>query len=391
MCIRDSPRRVDHLADDRYRVQALRRAGRHRRPVRRLRPQRRVPQARHEAARRRQRRRAAHRGPGQQHLGRGHRGLAGRPAPRREERLPQLPGLRPRADRHHRSRDVLRHHRCRAGPGPGQVQEARRRRLDADRQRHRPAGPAPPGLPGGADRGDRLPHRRARCGRRRPGPEDRALLGVRLRHGRALHLRDGPRPHDGRDPALDLRRDLEDGQHAGDGVRRGDRGDLLRGVEDGRQGARDLPRQLQGRPAPLRQEEGGGEGRGHRQGGGDHPRRRREGHRVPPRPQAPPQGPPGHHHLLHGGWRRGLHDGELLPGRRPGRGLPEDVQAGLDPRGHDGRLLDRRLGRSAVRRSAGDLRLEVHQHALRAGRHDGRPGRADGAVDRRLHLPTPGA
>lgn len=41
-----------------------------------------------------------------------------------------------------------------------------------------------------------------------------------------------------------------------------------------------------------------------------------EGRRVPSGPQAPPQGPSRHHHLLHGGRRRGLHDRQFLPGRR---------------------------------------------------------------------------
>ena len=49
-------RRRDHLADDRHGVPPLRRAGRHRRRVRRLRPQRRAAQAGHAQARRRQRR-----------------------------------------------------------------------------------------------------------------------------------------------------------------------------------------------------------------------------------------------------------------------------------------------------------------------------------------------
>ncbi len=49
---RPRARRVDHLADDRHVVQALGRARRRRRPVRRLRPQRRRPQAGHAQARR---------------------------------------------------------------------------------------------------------------------------------------------------------------------------------------------------------------------------------------------------------------------------------------------------------------------------------------------------
>ena len=128
--------------------------------------------------------------------------------------------------------------------------------------------------------------------------------------------------------------------------------------------------------------------RGRREDRGDPPSGGREGYRVPPGPQAPPQGPSGSHHVLHGRWRRGLHDGELLPGRRSGRGFPQDVQAGLHARGHDGRLLHRRLRRPAVRRSTGDLRLEVHQYALRARRYDRRPGRTHRAVHRRLHLPA---
>ena len=51
-------RGVHHEPDDRHRLQAQRRAGRHRRPVRGLRAQHRRPQARHAQARRRQRQRA---------------------------------------------------------------------------------------------------------------------------------------------------------------------------------------------------------------------------------------------------------------------------------------------------------------------------------------------
>ena len=131
----------------------------------------------------------AHGRPGQPGVGGGHRGLAGRAAPRREERLPQRAGLRAGPDRHHRPDDGLRHHGRRAGPGPGQVQEAGRRRLHADREQHGPQGAQAARLPAGAGRGDRRPHRRPRQCRRRPGPEDRALRGLRLRHGRALDLR----------------------------------------------------------------------------------------------------------------------------------------------------------------------------------------------------------
>ena len=66
--------------------------------------------------------------------------------------------------------------------------------------------------------------------------------------------------------------------------------------------------------------------------------------------------------------RRGrLHDRLHLPRRRRGRGLPQARQAGFDAGRRDGRVLDRDLGRAAVRDPAGVLRREVHQHAVRAG------------------------
>src|SRR5207342_661428 len=61
---------------------------------------------------------------------------------------------------------------------------------------------------------------------------------------------------------------------------------------------------------------------------------------------------------------RGLHDRLVLPRRRSRRDLPQDVEAGLDPGRRHGRVLDRDLDRPAVRRPAGDVRLEVRQHAL---------------------------
>ena len=189
----------------------------------------------------------------------GEQDLAGVPRARRGQRLPERPGQPARAHRHHRLHDGLRHHRHRARPRPGQVQEAGRRRVHADRQPDRPPRPEEPRLPARADRGDHRVHRRARPRGERPRPAARALRGVRLRDGRALDQPDGPRPDDGRRPADAVRLDLQDGQHAGVGHRRGRRGDLLRGLEARPEGARDLPRQLQGRPAAVRrQEEGSG-------------------------------------------------------------------------------------------------------------------------------------
>ena len=70
---------------------------------------------------------------------------------------------------------------------------------------------------------------------------------------RAIHYT-RPREDDGRGPAVHLGRDLEDGEPArvGDGRRR--RAALRRRLAARRQGDRDLPRQLQGRPAALRQD-----------------------------------------------------------------------------------------------------------------------------------------
>ena len=56
-------------------------------------------------------------------------------------RLPQRPGHRDRADRHHRPRHGLRHHRHRARFRAGEVQEAGRRRLLQDHQPGRPCRP----------------------------------------------------------------------------------------------------------------------------------------------------------------------------------------------------------------------------------------------------------
>ena len=62
-----------------------------------------------------------------------------------------------------------------------------------------------------------------------------------------------PREDDGRDPAVHLGRDLEDGEPAGGGNGRGGRRARPRRVAARRQGDRDLPRQLQGRAAALGQ------------------------------------------------------------------------------------------------------------------------------------------
>jgi ribonucleoside-diphosphate reductase alpha chain len=138
------------------------------------------------------------------------------PEARRKERLAQLAGLGAGADRDHRLHDGLRHHRHRAGLLAGQVQEAGRRRLDADRQPDHPAGAEEARLRRRDHRGDRRVHRRARPRHRRTRSQARALRGLRLRDGGAVHQADGPRADDGRVPAVPVRRHLQDGQPAGD-------------------------------------------------------------------------------------------------------------------------------------------------------------------------------
>ena len=140
--------------------------------------------------------------------GRGPRRLRRGARPRREARLPQCPGHRPRADRHDRLHDGLRHDRGRAGHRPDQVQEARRRGLPEDRQPDGPVGPAEARLRRRPGRGDPRLHQRARDDRGRAARQARAPAGLRLRvqagQRRAVHPLHGPRPDDGRDPAVHL-------------------------------------------------------------------------------------------------------------------------------------------------------------------------------------------
>ena len=84
-----------------------------------------------------------------------------------------------------------------------------------------------------------------------PGLQDRALRGVRHRDGGAGDRSDGSRPDDGGGAAVPVRRHLQDRQPARDGDGRGDRRRLPAGLEARPQGARRLPRQLQGRPAAV--------------------------------------------------------------------------------------------------------------------------------------------
>ena len=113
--------------------------------------------------------------------------------------------------------------------------------------------------------------------------------------------------------------------------------------------------------------------------------------RAPAGPQAAAPAAARHRDQVLRRRRRRLHDRLQLPGRRRGRGVPQARQAGLDAGRRDGRLLHGHLGRPAVRHPAGFLRGQVHQHAVRAGRPDRRPGHQDRQLGDGLHLPPPRA
>ena len=172
-----------------------------------------------------------------------------------------------------------------------------------------------------------------------PGLKPEHLPGLRLRvqarQRRAVHPLHGPRPDDGRGPAVPQRRDQQDRQHARGRHGRGDRDGLHGGLEARPQGHRDLPRRLQALPAAVhRQEEGRGR-RGH--GGGSRDdrapappagRRPGRGHQAAPPP--PPVGADRGHPQVRHRRPRGLHHRRPVPGRPARRDLPQDGQGRLD-------------------------------------------------------------
>ena len=73
-------------------------------------------------------------------------------------------------------------------------------------------------------------------------------------------------------------------------------------------------------------------------------------------------------------WRcRGLHDLGLLSRRRTRRGVPQARRAGSTLAGVMDAFSIAAVDRTSVRRAAGDVRAEVHQPQVRAGRSDRRP------------------
>ena len=96
------------------------------------------------------------------------------------------------------------------------------------------------------------------------------------------------------------------------------------------------------------------------------------------------------HVRVPGGRLQGLRHDRRVRQRPAGRDLPHRVEAGLHHGRRDGRVRQVRLVRPAVRRAAAGVRRGVHQHALRAGRHDRRPRHPLRLVDHGLPVPAVG-
>ena len=304
-------------------------------------------------------------------------------------------------DRHHRPDDGLRHHRHRARPRALQDEEAGRRRHDDDRQPDDPACAAPPRLRRRPDRRDRRLHRRAQDDPRRTAPGRRAHPGVRLLDGRQRHPLLGSRADDGGGPAVHLRGHLQDREHArGRHGRRG-RAAPHRRLAARREGDRHLPGQLQGRPAARHGQEGGQGGpggdrrRGRRAGGpggrADRRADRREAVevKVPVRKKLPRTRTSSTFEFRVADCKGFVTVGEYDDGR-PGEIFLKVAKQGSTLAGVMDAFVDLDQLRPPVRRAAAGLRRGVHQHPLRAGRHDRRPRHAHRLVAARLHLPPPG-
>ena len=240
-------------------------------------------------------------------------------------------------------------------------------------------------LPGGAGRGDRRVHRRARPRHRRARPAARALRGVRLRDGRAGDHADGPRADDGggrsrscpaRSPRRSTcrrrrpsRRSRTSTSRAGSSASRRSRSTAT----TARSASRCRPARARARPS---------DGRG------------RAVEKVveyrPTRKRLPKSRPSQTTSFTVGGA-----EGYMTAGSYPDDGLGE-VFLKLGKQGSTlaGVMDAFSIAISIALQYGVPLETyvaEVHQHALRAGRPDRRPGHPDGAVDHGLHLPPPGA
>ena len=102
-----------------------------------------------------------------------------------------------------------------------------------------------------------------------------------------------------------------------------------------------------------------------------------------------PREPPGPDVRVPGRRLQGLRHHRRVRRRPTRRDLPHRLQAGVDPVGDHGRVRQVDLLRAAVRRAAAGVRRGVHEHALRAGRHDRRSGHPVRQLDHGLPVPPP--
>ena len=212
-----------------------------------------------------------------------------------------------------------------------------------------------------------------------PHLKPRAPAGLRLRvqagQRRAVHPLHGPRPDDGRDPAVPQRRDQQDREHARGRHGRGDREGLPRGLEARPQGDRDLPRQLEAQPAAVdRQEE---RRRGRRDA--STPRSSRSCKKQLAKAQAEAALPhrrrlPAERTAVTHKFDIAGHEGYitvgLYPDGQPGEIFLKMAKEGSTVVGPDGLLRDDRLGGAPVRRAAQGPRQQVRPRPVRA---DGSP------------------
>ena len=225
----------------------------------------------------------------------------------------------------------------------------------------------------GGDRRDRRLHRRAQVHRRRAESACGAPSGLRLFDGGQHDPLPRAREDDGGCPAVHLGRHIQDCEHPRGRHCRGSRADARRRLEDGPEGGRHLPRQLQGRPAACDDEAGRAGGTARAEDGsaspsGGHAREGalleriaelegalQERHVVAPATTTRtrlPRASPVEHLRLPRGRLRGLCHRRRVRGRSSRRGLHEGLQAGLDAVGRDGRLLDLGQPRAPARRAA---------------------------------------
>ena len=317
-----------------------------------------------------------------------------------DRRRPQLPGVGARPHRHDRPDDGLRHHRHRARPRPLQGQEAGRRRHDVDRQPDRAPGPAP----ASATRRSRSPRssptstRTSRSSAPRTWPPSTSPVFACSMGDNTIHYSGHVRMMAAVQPFISgaISKTVNMPEEATveeveqlhiDAWQLGVKAIAI--YRDNCKVAQPL--------STAKKEAAKDELAEGLVAAGAEPqvvekiveKVVEKVIKVPAREKLPAQ--PHLAHLRVPGRRlQGLRHRRRVRGRPPRRDLPAHLEAGLHPRRHHGRL--RHLGelRPPVRRAAAGLRRDAHQHPLRAGRHDRRPGPADRQLDPRLHLPPPG-